>query len=184
MNIQLSQAQQHAVVAAVGIIAALFAGYWWLAQSTSLQPPAPAPNLPTAPAMAQATVLVDVQGDIKHPGVVELIQGARVMDAVAAAGGLLPGSRAGINLARLVVDGEQIVVGESPTMAPTDGKTHINTASISDLESLPGVGPVLAERIIAFRDQHGPFRNLAGLDAVTGVGPSMMSNLKDLISFD
>ncbi len=186
MDFELSAAQRRALSIAVAFIATALGAYWWLmpSQSSGYEPETDAKASVPVASLHQATVLVDVQGDVEHAGVVELPAGSRVLDAVRAAGGLIKGATAGINLARILVDGEQLLVGKQNIPAAQDGKVHLNRATESELEDLPGVGPVLAARLLQYRDEHGGFRNLAALDSVAGVGPSMLENLKDLIVFD
>ncbi len=186
MDFELSAAQRRALSIAVAFIATALGAYWWLmpTQSPDIETESVGTTPAAMPSLHQATVLVDVQGAVKHAGVVELPAGSRVLDAVRAAGGLIKGATAGINLARILVDGEQLLVGKQNIPAAQDGKVHLNRATESELEDLPGVGPVLAARLLQYREEHGSFRNLAALDSVPGVGPSMLDNLKDLIVFD
>lgn len=168
------------LLGAAGIFGLLL-GHWFLnAPTTSPVVQVSVTARPRAP--VQLRVVVDVTGAVRSPGVVTLPDGSRVIDAVDAAGGVKPGKRAGINLARKLVDGEQIVVGVAPSDSAAGGKVNLNSASASELEQLPGVGPVLAARIVAYRASHGPFRTLADLDAVSGVGPSIMSQIEGLAS--
>lgn len=126
-------------------------------------------------------VVVHVAGDVKTPGLVELPWGSRVSDAITAAGGAVsPDSLSSVNLARQIVDGEQIIVGgeESPI---SDGRISINAASATELQELPGVGPVLAERIVAYREQNGPFVSLDGLLEVSGIGETTLANMAEQV---
>ena len=122
------------------------------------------------------------------PGLVELAAGARVADAVAAAGGTIAGADlAALNLASPVRDGEQVHIpsgdssGDRPAGAD-DGLVHVNRAVAADLEQLPGVGPVLAERIAAFREDHGPFSAPEDLLGVPGIGEAKLAAMRDLIA--
>jgi competence protein ComEA len=117
-----------------------------------------------------------------------------VADAVEAAGGLLPGTDpASVNLAALVTDGQQIAVGvpgavEGPPTSPDGGGTgggglvDLNSASAQELDALPGIGPVLAQRIVAHRDEQGPFRSVDQLDDVPGIGPTIFAELAELVT--
>lgn len=143
-----------------------------------------------------APLLVHVLGAVLEPGLVELAPGSRVVDAVAAAGGFTAeADPAGVNLARAVVDGEQLVVpavGQVPAAgtgapaagggAPSDGKVHLNTADLAELDTLPRIGPALAQRIIDWREANGPFTSVDQLLDVAGIGDAVYSGLVDLVS--
>lgn len=131
-----------------------------------------------------ATVVVHVVGAVASPGVVRLAAGARLLDAVAAAGGSTPDADlSAVNLARPLVDGEQVVVPvlgqpvpSQATTAPTAGDdlVDLNAASLAELDELPGVGPVIAQRIIDRR----PFTTIDELDEVSGIGPALLERLR------
>lgn len=146
-----------------------------------------APPLVVAPAPASAPaalLVVDVAGDVRRPGLVRLPPGSRVADALRAAGGVLPGAATtGLNLARKVVDGEQLLVGVpvAPSGAP-GGLLDLNTATAGQLDALPGIGPVLAERIVAWRTEHGPFASVDQLREVGGIGERRIESLRDLVT--
>ncbi|GIJ25742.1 hypothetical protein Vqi01_09040 [Micromonospora qiuiae] len=144
-------------------------------------------------------LVVAVAGKVRRPGLVRVPAGARVADAVEAAGGALPGvDVAMLNPARKVADGELILVGvAAPTPPPgalppggaapggdpaAGGRVNLNTATSAQLETLPGVGPVLARRIIEHRDQHGGFRSVGDLRQVSGIGDARYEQLKDLVT--
>lgn len=153
--------------------------------------PAPAAGSPSSEG---APVVVAVAGRVRRPGVVRLASGSRVEDAVRAAGGPLPGASAGLlNLARRLVDGEQVLVGveHPPGTAPATsgdaaavpgtsggGAVDLNTATAAELDALPGIGPVLAERIVAWRAQNGPFRSVDQLREVAGIGEAKFATLR------
>lgn len=131
-----------------------------------------------------AVVVVHVVGAVTTPGVVRLDLGSRVADAVAAAGGSTPDADLGtVNLARVVTDGEQLVVpvvgAPAPEVAgvPTDGLVDLNAAPAATLEELPGVGPVLAGRIVQRRTER-PFTTVDELDEVVGIGPALLADLR------
>jgi competence protein ComEA len=152
--------------------------------------PLPAP-VRAKPAAAKLLV-VDVAGAVRRAGLYRLRSGSRIDDAIAAAGG--PTAKAqldSVNLAAPVADGEQIVVpargaagavaaspaaGSSPS-APLD----LNSATLEQLESLPGIGPVTAQKILDYRQGHGAFHSVAELDGVPGIGPAHMAQLKGLV---
>ncbi len=147
---------------------------------------ASAPTAPTA-------LVVHVVGQVRHPGVVRLAPGARVQQALAGAGGPLPtADLAAVNLARLLVDGEQIVVprpGEgggagsgavarAASGAVPEPVVNLNTANLAELDSLPGVGPVLAQRILDWRAQNGRFSTVDELGEVSGIGEAVLGRLR------
>lgn len=150
------------------------------------------------PAGGPAELTVHVAGAVATPGVLTLPAGSRVADAVRAAGGLLPDADPGaLNLARPLNDGEQIVVpalgpvpagvdGEAPPggggATTTDGRMDLNRATATELEELPGVGPVLAGRIVAYRDEHGPFTSVGELREVSGIGERIFQSLAELVA--
>jgi len=196
-----------AVVAALVVLIAAFLA--WRARPRPEPVPAPAPALVGAPAAAdagpsatpdaQSEVVVAVAGKVRRPGLVRLPAGARVADAISAAGGALPGTDVSfLNLARKVTDGELILVGVTappgaagqvgaasaggaPAGAP-DGKVNLNTATAAQLDSLPGVGPVLAQRIVDHRERQGGFRSVADLRQVDGIGDARFEQLKELVT--
>jgi competence protein ComEA len=151
------------------------------------------------------TVVVHVAGSVLRPGVVELPGGGRVHEAIAAAGGAAPGADLNrLNLALVVEDGQKIHVpqqgealpaGSEESGAPAAGdpgngtaggtagsKINLNTAGVEELDGLPKVGPVLAQRIVDWRKEHGPFKAVEDLDAIDGVGPKMLEALLPLVT--
>jgi competence protein ComEA len=176
-----------------------------LAWSSSAQPAAkraeviPAVAVPklsesAAPLVAPSTVapdvVVDVAGKVRRPGLVKLASGSRVADAIVAAGGALPGaSTVGMSLARRLIDGEQLVVGE-PSPAASDpaavspqpsGPVDLNSATVSDLDALPGIGPVLAQRVVDWRTAHGAFTAVDQLRQISGLGGKKFDALAPLV---
>jgi competence protein ComEA len=151
--------------------------------------PIPSPGVAVAPAAAE--LVVDVQGKVRRPGVVRLPAGSRVLDALRAAGGPRPGvPTTSLNLARQLSDGEQVVLdpvapGASGTAAAggreTGGAVNLNTATVADLDGLPGVGPVLAQRILDWREEHGRFTSVEELQEVPGIGPATYADLRDRV---
>ena len=159
------------------------------------------PNLPAAQASSVppstrpdgggGSIVVSVVGKVAHPGLVTVPDGARVADALHAAGGPLPDvDLAALNIARRLSDGEQISVGVPPPPEAGSGpgtpthadKLDLNTASLSQLDTLPGVGAVTAQRILDWRTKHGRFSSLDQLREVDGIGPARFTQLKSLVT--
>ena len=137
-------------------------------------------------------VVVNVVGDVRRPGLVTLTAGSRVADAIAGAGGATKQESIGmLNLAARVIDGQQIVVlpevnslsqSGAAGGATTGGKINLNSATESQLDELPGVGPVMAGRIIQWRTEHSHFSTVEELQEVPGIGPKVFANLADLVT--
>lgn len=207
-----------AALTVVLLVAAAFAAYhFWTGRPQTVAAPAPEPARraaaepapvpspgagPTAGAAptsgAGGSVVVDVSGKVREPGVHRLRSGSRVTDALKAAGGVRPGTDlSGLNRARVLTDGEQIVVGApaAPTpAAPTGagggtggeapaptGPISLNSATADQLDTLPGVGPVLARHIIDYRTQHGGFRSVDELREVNGIGDRRFADLRPMV---
>lgn len=148
---------------------------------------APAVALTATPAVE---VVVHVSGAVRRPGLVHLAPGSRVADALAAAGGVTAkGTAESVNLARIVVDGEQIVVTDTAAApgAPATASAgapavvDLNAATLEQLDALPGVGPVLAGRILAWRTSNGRFSSVAELGEVSGIGEAILAQLRPLV---
>lgn len=176
----------------------LIVGYWWWQGRArpilTLPEPAPSSSVSAAPV---DQVTVHVRGKVVLPGVITVPAGSRVIDAIEAAGGLRPGASTGdLNLARLLVDGEQVAVGvRQPTDAGAGGPgaagaepastsgdlLDLNAATAAELEALPGIGPVLAGRIVQWRVDNGPFTDVEILGEVSGIGDALMAQLRPLV---
>jgi len=128
-------------------------------------------------------IVIDVKGDVMVPGLVTLSAGSRVADAIAAAGGLIVGADIStINLAERLSDGQMIYVGKAQSSGVgVDSRVNLNLATIAQLDTLPGVGPVMAGRIIAWRDRNQRFHSVEQLQEVPGIGAKVFANLKPLI---
>ncbi|MEU9829197.1 ComEA family DNA-binding protein [Micromonospora chersina] len=196
-------------LAAVAVVVVLVAAVWAWRSRPRAEPvrsaaavAAPEISAP-APSASTGQVVVALAGRVRRPGLVRLPAGARVADAIEAAGGALPGvDVALLNPARKVTDGELILVGVSAPpgqaappgpvtggggpaaggAAPGSGPVNLNTATLAQLDALPGVGPVLAQRILDHRDQHGGFGSVSDLRQVDGIGDARYEQLKDLVT--
>ncbi|MFI9757782.1 helix-hairpin-helix domain-containing protein [Streptomyces sp. NPDC051963] len=214
--------ERRSVVAlgALLVVAAAFAvQHFWTGRTQSVHPPeivraaAPfeegeaepskVPGGPTAGGTAGAEIVVDVSGKVREPGIQRLPAGSRVVDALRAAGGVRPGTNTdGLNRARFLLDGEQVIVGGpgagtgagavsggtavggsvgSVTGAAPAAPVALSTATVEQLDTLPGVGPVLAQHIIDYRTQHGGFRSVDELREVNGIGDRRFADLRDLV---
>jgi competence protein ComEA len=217
----LALAPAHLAVLAVAVALALALTSWWVVRSDPVPVAAPATPGPgeTAPPLAllepagastgpastaaEAVVVVDVAGRVRRPGVVELPTGSRVVDALEAAGGVRGAvDLSALNLARVLVDGEQVLVGApgtapGPAAGPAPGAlpgtappgatapaalVDLNTADQATLESLPEVGPVTAQAILAWRTEHGGFTAVQELLEVDGIGPATLETLAPLVT--
>jgi competence protein ComEA len=157
---------------------------------------APAPVRPLVAASSRpdqrARLFVHVVGAVRHPGLYKLAQGTRVADALARAGGATRKAQVElVNLAAPIADGEQIVVprrGAAGFAAASAGGTapagpvHLSTATLEQLDALPGVGPVTAQKILDYRREHGAFGSVDELDAVSGIGPARLEELRGLVA--
>ncbi len=185
--------------------------HFWTGRAEPVRPPevvraaapfekAGAAAEPSASASTRgAEIVVDVSGKVRKPGIHRLPPGSRVVDALSAAGGVRPGTNTdGLNRARFLVDGEQVVVGgpASPTGTGAGGPAgpagpgaaagpsapvSLNTATVDQLDTLPGVGPVLAQHIVDYRTRHGGFRSVNELREVNGIGERRYADLRNLV---
>lgn len=186
----MGQSSSWKVGIAVAVVAVVIGG--WFGSTQRAQPPDRTTPVAAWSPSSDPHIQVHVAGWVASPGVVSLPEGSLTADAVAAAGGLRPGARAdAINLAAPVADGLQLVV-PGPDGAPAEpgagtgsssgGLVAVNRATVAELEALPGVGPVLAGRIVAYRDQNGPFSLIEDLLGVPGIGEAKLAALRDLIT--
>lgn len=167
------------VVAGLVLLVAGISGWWFGGE------PVEPPPVQVSPGSEPASITVHVAGAVVGPGLVVIPSGSRVADAVAAAGGLLEDAEpSGLNLAAPVVDGQQIVVRTVGAFGPPlvdDGRVRLNSATATDLEAIAGVGPVLAERIVAYRERNGPFTEVEDLLDVAGIGESKLEAMRDQV---
>ena len=138
-------------------------------------------------------LVVHVAGAVLHPGLYRLAEGSRVDDAIAEAGGARPRAALDlVNLAAPVADGQQVVVPTRGSVSATGspgalepgaagGMVHLNSATLEQLDELPGVGPVTAQQIVDYRTANGAFRSVDELDAVPGIGPARLEQLRPLV---
>ncbi|MCX6404741.1 MAG: helix-hairpin-helix domain-containing protein [Actinobacteria bacterium] len=143
-------------------------------------------------AVTSTNIVIDVEGKVHFPGLRTLPSDARVADAIAAAGGTLHGVPKGtVNLAARLSDGQLLIVGQVAGAGVASGdqgnssqtnQISLNSATESDFESLPGVGPVLANRILTWRTQHGSFSSIEDLQNVPGIGPKVFANLSSYVT--
>ncbi len=157
-------------------------------------PPPPAAAGPGITGLPSSRVVVDVVGAVRRPGLYRLAQGSRIADAIARAGGASrKADLAQVNLAAPLADGEQVVVPRrgAPGSAAGGGTpaepgaaaapVQLSTATLEQLDTLPGVGPVTAQKILDYREKHGAFSSVDELDAVPGIGPKRLDQLRDLV---
>jgi competence protein ComEA len=170
------------------VLGAVVFGWWWGGRSP--EPTAVVSAATTAHVADKDTITVHVAGWVASPGLVELAADSRVAGAIVAAGGALPGARIeAINLAAPIADGMQIIVpgpddpaiDESSPERSSDGRIQLNRATAIELDDLPGIGPVIAERIVAYRTANGPFSTIEDLLAVPGIGEAKLASLRDLV---
>lgn len=193
----LSRAELIALVAVVGVTVA-GAGFWYVRSLPAPVQVRSGPSgalvvAPTASASPATVILVDVAGWVRRPGVYEFAEGARVIDAIDAAGGARPGAvLSSLNLAAPLVDGTQILVVRQGADVPAPieggggvvagGLVNVNTATLDQLDTLPGIGPVTAQAIIDYRTESGPFTSVDQLDDVSGIGEVTLAEIQDLVT--
>ena len=184
--IEYSEAQKRALIA-IGIATISIALFFLFASRSEAIEQSP-PKVIAEP--ERRTLYVHVAGDVRRPGVYPVLEGARVIDAITAAGGAKKGiDLSNVNLARVLVDGEQVLVGVKQTAKSGGAKQrlftgtiYINRATASQLDSLVGIGPVIAKRIVAYRTQNGPFVDIADLKKVEGIGEKIFAKIQGRLS--
>jgi competence protein ComEA len=184
----MERAHTNLAVTVIGVaVIIVLGGFVWFGMG-----PPPTTVVPETAAVSttigrlQGSITVHISGAVVRPGLVSIPDGSRMADAVAAAGGALPTADLGsINLARQVRDGDHVIVpvhGGGSGASGEPAGIDINSASASELEALPGVGPVLAERIVAFRTDRGPFSSVEDLLDVPGIGEAKLAQMRDAIA--
>jgi competence protein ComEA len=184
------------LLAAAASLALVLLGRFALGAGTTT-PAAPLPPPPVAEAgvsgAPSSRVVVDVVGAVRRPGLYRLAPHARIADAIARAGGAShKADLAQVNLAAPLADGEQIVVprrgsavsaagGSSAAAGAVSAPVQLSTATLEQLDGLPGIGPVTAQKILDYRNEHGAFHSVDELDAVPGIGPKRLEQLRDLV---
>ncbi len=172
------------IVVALALVVAVGAGAWYGSRGGSTAPVAAIGGV-TYTSVAEM-IVVHVSGAVLNPGLVTVPSTARIADVIASAGGAGPGADLGcLNLAATVRDGDQVVVpmpGDTPLAGRDEGRgIDLNRSSAAALEELPGVGPVLAARIVAFREANGPFTSVEDLLDVGGIGEAKLGAMRDAI---
>ncbi len=183
--------------AAVAAVLLVLAGRLLAQPSGSADPvPVQAIVAETAEPVQPSEVTVHVVGAVRSPGLYRLEEGSRVADALALAGGARPkADLAAVNLALPLVDGTQVLVpkrgdatavpappGVGGAAGAASGPIQLNTATSEQLQEIPGIGPVTAERIIQYREENGAFRSVDDLDAIPGIGPARLEQLRDVVT--
>lgn len=179
--------QRALVLAAAALVLLVVAGRTLAGAGTATSQPAAA--LVPERAAAAPQLVVHVAGAVRRPGLYRLAEGKRVADAVARAGGATaPADTAAINLAAPLADGMQVLVPRRvPAAAAAAGqapaaRVSLGSATVEQLDALPGIGPVTAQKIVDYRSAHGGFRSVDDLDAIPGIGPARVEQLRELVS--
>ena len=178
----------------LALVALVLLGQRLAQTGTSREPePVAMPLEPVAAPTSRALVVVHVVGAVRRPGLYRLREGARTADAVRRAGGATRGADlAGLNLAAPLVDGVQILVPDTRKPVGVDSggagadtpaaAVSLSSATVEELDTLPGIGPVTAQKIVDYRTEHGPFASVDDLDAVPGIGPTRLEQLRELVT--
>jgi competence protein ComEA len=188
----IALSRKHVVLLALALLALLaLAGKRLAATGAAQRPEATAVALEPVAAPARARLVVHVVGAVRRPGLYRLAEGARVADAVARAGGAVRRAElSSVNLAAPLADGAQVLVplrqppgtAAAPPTTAVPAKVSLASATLDQLDELPGVGPVTAQKILDYRAQHGPLRSVDDLDAIPGIGPARIEQMRDLVT--
>ena len=184
----LPLSRSRALLLAVGLLALLAVTGRMLA-GAGASSPRPVDALVAKPSTAtvESKLVVHVTGAVSQPGLYRLEEGSRVADAVARAGGATASAdSAAVNLAAPLADGMQVLIpsrvaGAAGAAAPAPGRVSLNAASVAELDELPGIGPVTAQKIVDYRTAHGGFESVDDLDAIPGIGAVRIDQLRDLV---
>jgi len=184
--------RRQAITVALGLAVVLLLAARWLDRSETASPPAAAPVRVRAGPAVRPKVIIDVAGAVRRPGLYRLPDGSRVADALERAGGPTPKAfLEALNLAAPLADGQQVLVprrvagtlpaAAGPGAVAPAGPVSLSAATLEQLDTLPGVGPVTAQKILDYRTAHGAFRSVEELDAVPGIGPTTIEELRELV---
>jgi competence protein ComEA len=178
--------QQKRALVGVSLLAIAFSIFLFVTtRGSAIAQESPTPSISIS--SIQSTIFVHVAGKVKKPDVYPLLKGSRVADAIKAAGGALKGvDMSDINLARILIDGEQVYVGYVPKVSSSakgpkqkfNGIVNINRGTKAEFDSLQGIGPVIAGRIVSYRNQNGSFMTLEDLLKVSGIGPKTLERIR------
>lgn len=184
----LTVTQRRVLLGVVVLVVLVFFGVPRLAHRGASGAAVPPLRAPRAVQVAKAKLVVDVAGAVRRPGLYRLEPGARVADALAAAGGATRRANVdAVNLAAPLADGLQVIVplrgaaGTSSSGPSATAPVDLNSASVEQLDALPGIGPSTAQKIVEYRQAHGAFHSLEELDAVPGIGAGRIAQLKGLV---
>ena len=180
--------RRQAITVTLGLAVLLLLGARWLDRPAAAPPSVAAPVRVRAGPAVRPRVIVDVTGAVRRPGLYRLREGSRVADALERAGGPTPKAfLEGVNLAAPLADGQQVLVPRKTEMGmalpatSSTGPVSLSAATLEQLDTLPGVGPVTAQKILDHRTAHGAFRSVEELDAVPGIGPATIEELRELV---
>jgi competence protein ComEA len=189
--LELQLSRRRVLLGAALLLAVLALAGRHLADRGAARAPGPVAGVRLVRAEPRPALVVHVVGAVRRPGLYRLKEGARVADAVARAGGARPkADLALVNLAAPVADGQQVIVpgraipGQAPRPAGGDasGPVSLSSATVEQLDELPGVGPVTAQKIVEYRERHGAFGSIEELDAIPGIGPARLEQLRELVT--
>ena len=189
------------VLVTIAVAAGVLLTWWLLSErprtsspdpiSLSAEATSPPGGAASSGAPAAGELVIDVEGKVRHPGIVTLPAGSRVHDAVAKAGGVRGKvDTSTLNMARVLTDGEQILVGVEPVpgdpsaggTSATGARISLGTATLEQLDTLPGIGPVTAQAILDHRSEHGPFTSVDDLLDVKGIGEATLADIRDQVT--